>query len=137
MHVPVNTENLSSISRVTFEFVRSRLEMSAYHKVHCLSLAAPDALNEAITLSETVEGIVALTHGTDETAEGVDVVLALNSATVLVNLGDGDLDRSVVLGLDDAVGGAALAGDVATIRIQLAIDRNLRLSHIRRLGLVF
>lgn len=41
------------------------------------------------------------------------MVLALDGTAVLVNLGDGDLDGSVVLGLDDAVGGAALAGDVA------------------------
>jgi hypothetical protein len=40
------------------------------------------------------------------------VVLALDGTAVLVNLGDGDLDRAVILGLDDAVGGAALAGDV-------------------------
>jgi hypothetical protein len=33
-------------------------------------------------------------------------------STVLINLSDGDLDRCVVLGLDDAVGGAALAGDI-------------------------
>jgi hypothetical protein len=40
------------------------------------------------------------------------VVLALDGTAVLVNLGDGELDGSVVLGLDDAVGGAALARDV-------------------------
>lgn len=38
-------------------------------------------------------------------------------AAVLVNLGDGDLDGGVVVGLDDAVGGAALAGDVAVIAL--------------------
>ncbi|KAI6769520.1 hypothetical protein HG530_004149 [Fusarium avenaceum] len=77
-----------------------------------LSLSAPDALDEAVALGQSVEGVVALAHGSDETAEGVDVVLALDSTAVLVNLGDGDLDRAVILGLDDAVGGAALAGDV-------------------------
>lgn len=77
-----------------------------------LSLGAPDALEEAITLRQSVEGVVALAHRSDEAAEGVDLVLALNSTAVLVNLGDGDLDRAVVLGLDDAVGGTALAGDV-------------------------
>lgn len=81
-----------------------------------LSLGGPDALDDAIALHKSVEGVVALAHGTDETAEGVDVVLALDLAAVLVNLGDRDLDGSVVLGLDDAVGGAALAGDVAVRR---------------------
>lgn len=78
-----------------------------------LSLAAPDVLDEAVTLGQSVQGIVGLAHGADETAEGVDVVLAGDGATRLVNLGDGDLDGGVVLGLDDAVGGRALAGDVA------------------------
>lgn len=79
-----------------------------------LSLTAPDVLEETVTLSQTVHGIIALTHGTDETAEGIDVVLAGNGTAVLVNLGNGDLDRAVVHGLDNAVGSAALAGDVAT-----------------------
>lgn len=78
-----------------------------------LSLTAPDVLEETVTLSQTVHGIVALTHGTDETAEGIDVVLAGNGTTVLVDLGNRDLDRAVILGVDDAVGSAALAGDVA------------------------
>lgn len=78
-----------------------------------LSLGGPDGLDEAIALGKAVESVIALTHGTDETAEGVDVVLAGDSAAVLVNLGDGDLDGGVVLGLDDAVGGAALARNVA------------------------
>jgi hypothetical protein len=78
-----------------------------------LSLAAPDVLDEAIALGQAVQGIVGLAHGTDEAAEGVDVVLARDGTARLVNLGDGDLDGGVVLGLDDAVGGRALAGDVA------------------------
>lgn len=78
-----------------------------------LSLAAPDVLNEAVALGQSVQGIVGLAHGADEAAEGVDVVLAGDGAARLVNLGDGNLDRGVVLGLDDAVGGRALAGDVA------------------------
>ena len=87
-----------------------------------LSLSAPDALNQTITLRQAVQSIVALTHGTDETAEGVDVVLAGDGTAVLVNLGDGDLDRAVVLGLDDAVGGAALAGDVTGRKVSASLD---------------
>ena len=78
-----------------------------------LSLGAPDALEEAVPLGEAVHGVVALGHGTNETGESVDVVLAGDLTAVLVNLGDGDLDGGVVLGLDDAVGGRALPGDVA------------------------
>lgn len=64
-------------------------------------------------MCQAVDGVVALAHGADETAEGVHVVLAGDGTAVLVNLGDRNLDGTVVLGLDDAVGGAALAGDVA------------------------
>lgn len=85
-----------------------------------LSLSAPDALDETVTLGQSVQGVVGLAHGADEAAEGVDVVLAGDSAAVLVDLGNGDLDRAVVLGLDDAVGSAALARDVAGSTISIS-----------------
>jgi hypothetical protein len=77
------------------------------------ALSAPDVLEQTIALSQAVQGVVALAHRADEAAEGVDMVLAGDGAAVLVNLGDRNLDGTVVLGLDDAVGGAALARDVA------------------------
>lgn len=78
---------------------------------HNLSGSAPHVLQETIFLCKSVHRIVALAHGTDEAAKGVDLVLASGTA-VLVDLGDGKLDGGVVLGLDDAVGGRALAWDV-------------------------
>ena len=81
-----------------------------------LAVSRPDVLEVAVTLSEAVEGVVALAAGTNETAESVGLVLA-GVAAVLVNLANGELDRGVVVGLDDAVGGAALAGDVAVARL--------------------
>jgi len=80
--------------------------------VYRLSDGAPDVLDEAVALSKAVQGIVALAHGPNESAEGIDVVLALDGTAVLVDLGDGNLNRGVILGLDDAVRGAALARDV-------------------------
>jgi hypothetical protein len=80
-------------------------------KTRRLSGSGPDVLEVAITLSEAVDAVVRLAHGADEAAESVGLGLAGESA-VLVDLCDGDLDGTVVLGLDDAVGGAALAGDV-------------------------
>lgn len=80
-----------------------------------VSARVPDVLEEAVPLGEAVHAVVALAHGADEAAKSVDLVLASVTA-VLVNLGDGDLDRAVVLGLDDAVGRAALAGDVPAQR---------------------
>jgi hypothetical protein len=82
-----------------------------------LPAAAPDALQEAILLGQSVHRVVALAHGAHEAGEGICLVLA-GVAAVLVNLADGDLYGGVVLGLDDAAGGAAFAGDVATIARQ-------------------
>jgi len=83
-----------------------------YLSRHDLSAGAPDSLEETILLCQPVERVVALAHGADEAAEGICLVLA-GVAAVLVDLADADLDGGVVLGLDDAAGGAALAGDVA------------------------
>jgi hypothetical protein len=105
---PVVHSYQNSLSRI----LRTSCRVTFSHNLIDLSLSAPDVLEEAVTLGQSVEGVVALAHSSDEAAEGVDVVLALDGTAVLVNLGDGDLDRAVILGLDDAVGGAALAGDV-------------------------
>lgn len=82
-----------------------------------LSLAAsgPDILQQTIALSKSVQRVVALAPGTDETAESVHLVLTGVTA-VLVNLSDGDLHRGVILGLNDAVGCAALSWDVPAAR---------------------
>ena len=76
-----------------------------------LPASAPDVLEESIALRKAVHAVVALAHGAYEAAEGVGLVLA-GVAAVLVDLGDGELDGGVVLGLDDTVGCAALAWDV-------------------------
>jgi hypothetical protein len=80
---------------------------------------APDALEEAILLCEPVQAVVGLAHCAHETAERVGLVIA-GVAAVLVDLSDADLDRGVVLGLDDAAGSAALAGDVA-VKLKISI----------------
>lgn len=85
-----------------------------------LTAGGPDVLEVAVLLGKAVEGVVTLTAGTDETAESVGLVLA-GVAAVLVNLADGELDRGVVVGLDDAVGGAALAGDVEIDDLSLLV----------------
>lgn len=94
-------------------YLHCPISFSPFLTLTHLSLCAPDALDQTITLSQAVQRIVRLAHGTDEAAKGVDVVLAGDSAARLVNLGDRDLNGGVVLGLNDAVGGRALAGDVA------------------------
>jgi hypothetical protein len=61
---------------------------------------------------ESVDRVIGLTHGPNLTAKGNGGTLVLDGLSVGVNVGDGDLDRGVVLGGDQTVGGRALAGDV-------------------------
>jgi hypothetical protein len=86
-----------------------------------LAASAPDILQQTIPLCQSVQGIVALAHGSHEAAQGVDLALACESA-ILINLANRDLDRCVVLGLDNAVGGAALAGDVTVKTIEISFN---------------
>lgn len=95
--------------------------------MHPLSAGAPYVLEEAVPLGQPVERVVAFAHGAHETAQSICLVLA-GIASILVDLADADLDRSVVLGLDDAAGGAALAGDVARYFNQNDISRFLLVS---------
>jgi hypothetical protein len=89
---------------------------------------APDVLEEAVLLCEPVEAVVALAHGADETADGVGLGLA-GVATVLVNLGDADLDGTMVLGPDDATGGR-LGGISIAIRNQVEVKGWRVLTHL-------
>lgn len=77
-----------------------------------LSLGRPDALQVSIALKQAVHRVVGLTHGADEAGQGVDLVVASNGTAILGDLGNGNLDGGVVVGTDDAVGGAALAWNV-------------------------
>jgi hypothetical protein len=86
-----------------------------------LAASAPDILQQTITLRQSVQGIVALAHSPYETAQSVDLALACESA-VLVNLSNRYLDGCVVLGLDNAVGGAALAGDVTVKMMRISFQ---------------
>lgn len=50
--------------------------------------------------------------------EGVGNLLS-GHLSLIINLGDVDLDRSVILGSDQSVGGRALAGDVKVDNLAL------------------
>jgi hypothetical protein len=77
-----------------------------------LSLSAPHILQVTVTLGEAVERVVSLATGTHKSAQSVDLVVA-GVAAVLIDVANSQLDGGVVVGLDDAVGGRAFAGDVA------------------------
>ena len=76
-----------------------------------LIVPAPHCLQESIALRKPIQAVIAFTSGTHKSTHGVYVVLPGVTA-VLVDLGNADLDRCVVFGLNDAVGGAAFSRDV-------------------------
>ena len=80
-------------------------------------LCTPNCLQKPILLRKSVEGVVALGARPHEAAQRIDLVLACVAA-VLIDLADADLYARVVFGLDDAVGGAAFAGDVARFEVR-------------------
>jgi len=77
-----------------------------------LATSAPHILQQPIPLTQPIQRIIALAHRAHEAAQRIYLVLA-SVAAVLVDFADRNLYRGVVFGFDDAVGGAALAGDVA------------------------
>jgi hypothetical protein len=76
-----------------------------------LGASAPHILQQTVPLCQSVQRVVTLAHRPNEAAQSIDLALSRES-TVLIDLSDGDLDRCVVLGLDDSVGCAAFARDV-------------------------
>lgn len=76
-----------------------------------LTIWRPNILQQAIPLREPIKRIVALPHAPYESRQRIRDVLA-SVVTQVVYFSDRDLNRCVVLCFDDAVGGAALAGDV-------------------------
>lgn len=88
-----------------------------------LSLRTPDILQVTIPLRQSVQRIVRLAARAHKAAQSVHLVLA-SVVTVLIDLADGDLHGGVVVGLDNAVGRAALARDVA-IRKFISLARQI------------
>lgn len=72
----------------------------------------PDVLQQAVVLGQSVQRVVSLTSASDVTAQSVGGVGTSNGSSFLIDVGNVDLDRSMVLGLDDSVSGRALSGNV-------------------------
>lgn len=77
-----------------------------------LTRGGPDVLQQAILLRKPIQGVVALAHWPNETAQRIGDILT-SIAAGLVNLSNGDLNGRVILGFDDAVGGTALTRNIA------------------------
>lgn len=82
-----------------------------YFNIHILTGVRPDVLQQTVLLSQSVQRVVSLTSGSDVTRQSVGGNLG-GSSSLSVNVGNVDLDRGVVLGLDDSVRSRALSWDV-------------------------
>eukprot|EP01101_Sappina_pedata_P006309 TRINITY_DN309_c0_g1_i1.p4 TRINITY_DN309_c0_g1~~TRINITY_DN309_c0_g1_i1.p4 ORF type:complete len:114 (+),score=3.24 TRINITY_DN309_c0_g1_i1:99-440(+) len=71
-----------------------------------------DVAEESLVLGEGGQVGVRLSGMTDESSDGEGGVLSLDDSAISVNVWDGDLDRGVIAGGDQAVGGRALAWKV-------------------------
>lgn len=76
-------------------------------------LPTPYALQHSIPLRQSIQRVIALAHGAHKAAQSVYLVFA-RVPSIFVHFADGDLHRGVVFGFDDAIGGGAFAGNVAT-----------------------
>lgn len=72
-----------------------------------------------LLLGKTVERVIALTELADKAGQGEDGGLAGDHATVGIDVSNGNLNRSVVLGLNDAASGSALAWHVKVDKVSL------------------
>ena len=77
-----------------------------------LTAPTPHILQQAVSLRQPVQAIVALAHGAHKPAQRVDLVLA-RVPPVLVYFANGYLHRCVVFGFDDPVCSGAFARHVA------------------------
>jgi len=69
-------------------------------------------VQDSVLLGQPVNAVVALPHPADGSTDGVGLEGASHTTGRLVNLGQVDLDGSVVLGRQDPVAGGALPWDV-------------------------
>ena len=82
----------------------------------------PHALQEPVLLRQPVHAVVALGSRSYESTQSIDLVLA-GVSSILVHFAEADLHGGVVFGFDDAVGCAALAGDVAVGDLSVGLQR--------------
>ena len=98
---------------------------------------AQSKIRTALLLADAVLRVVALTLVADRASDGDVGRLARDDLAVLVNVRDGDLDRGVVLGLNETASGSALAGDVKVNKLSLnGQSRRTRVTHTWMLSMV-
>ena len=77
-----------------------------------LTGVSPDVLQQTIVLSQTVQRVIGFTSGSDVTGQSVGNVFTWNGTAFFVNSGNVDLNRGVVISLDDSVGSRTFSWNV-------------------------
>lgn len=83
------------------------------------SLSSVWAILTALLGREPIERVVALTSPADIARERKEGRGTLDLSALLVDICDGNLDRGVVFGLDDAASSGTLSGDVKVDEVSL------------------
>lgn len=81
-------------------------------RTHGLTRVRPDVLQQTVLLGQSVDRVVSLTSGSDVAGQGVGGVRTSNGSALSIDVGDVDLDGSVVLSLDDSVRSRTLSWHV-------------------------
>lgn len=76
-------------------------------------------IRTALLLADAVQRVIALALVADRASNRDVGRLARDDLAVLVDIRNRNLDRGVVLGLDETAGGSALAGDVKVNKLSL------------------
>lgn len=77
------------------------------------------AILTSFFLGKSVQGVITFTKLSDEAGERKDGGLSRNHAAIGVNVGNSDLNGSMVLGLDDSASGSTLSGHVKVNKVSL------------------
>ena len=85
---------------------------SSYSIFIFLTGVRPNVLQQTIVLSQTVQRVIGFTSGSNVTGQSVSDVFTWNGAAFFINLGNVDLNRSVVIGFDDSVGSRTLSWNI-------------------------
>lgn len=77
-----------------------------------LTGVGPDVGDQTVGLGQSVQSIVGFGLSSQFTGQGVGLDGTWDQLTRFIDFGDSDLDRGVVLGLDDSAGGRTLSWNV-------------------------
>ena len=85
---------------------------------------------QLLLVEESVQGSVAVALRSHETSNGEGGRLT-SEDSLLVNIGDVDLNSSVVLSVEDSVSGRALSGDIEVNKLALIVLQRAHISQFK------